>query len=198
MPKTKVRNVPTHGIKFEYDLGNGERHVQVHPVKVRLAVKPVVLELKAEDILASMKANGIANSLKCSMAMCCRREVDKFPHPYVGPIDWFKSTAFVVSKQNKNGIPTEAYRYKHRDDIAKYNDSKAGYQRLLKMVEAGGGSVPIKLLPSPSRAGQQRTGVPMGKTTGTRRKPGATGRFMKQRFASNVPYPGLDTKKKED
>src|SRR5215468_6585367 len=70
--KKATRRVPYHKITFEYDLGNGETHVQVHQVKVKLATKVVILELKAEDVLASLRAGGIANSLKCSMAMCCR------------------------------------------------------------------------------------------------------------------------------
>lgn len=164
--KRKIRKPSRHTFNFKI-VGDGETRIHSVKAKVTRASKPVTLTLDPADVERSIKLGGVANTQTCSMAVCAKRQAERFPHPVEGYIDWQYSTAYVVSK-TKNGLPVECYAYEHKDNIAKLNDSKGGQKKLLAELRETGPRE-IKLLPIRHRV---RPGRPAGKKDGSRtRKP---------------------------
>lgn len=106
--------------------------------KVINATRPVTLRLTADDVQQSMRLGGIGNTQTCSMAVCAQRNADAFNHPVEGYIDWQYSRAYVVTKVNREGMPSECVVYNHSDDIAKVNDTKGGQKQLLADLTVNG------------------------------------------------------------
>jgi hypothetical protein len=163
--KRKIRKPSRHTFNFKI-VGDGETRIHSVKAKVTRASTPVTLTLKPEDVERSIKLGGVANTQTCSMAVCAKRQAERFPHPVDGYIDWQYSTAYVVSK-TKDGLPSECFAYRHNDSIAKLNDSKGGQRKLLAELKANGPRE-IKLLPIRYRPREE--GRPRGKNDGSRAK----------------------------
>lgn len=132
---------------MRFDLG-GPRPV-VHHVKVVKSKSklPVDLELDGDDVRRAMALKGHGDATRCAGAVCGKRLAYLFPHPVLF-IDWTQSRAYVVTKLDKNGMPSECVCYIHRDEVAKLFDRPSGYKQLLKVIEDNGGTLKIKLTPS--------------------------------------------------
>jgi hypothetical protein len=179
---TKIlKKAPRHAFKFKVQTGEGETpKVLTAWADVRRARKPVELILTADDVRRSIALKGVGNTQTCSMAVCSKRQADKFPHPVQGYIDWQYRTAFVVSKVSaETGLSVACVAYEHRDSIAKLNDTKGGQQKLLTQLEADGDRV-IRLNPIKYR--ERPKGRAKGKKDGSRgSRPAAVGANL--RFA---------------
>lgn len=175
------RRTNRHPFKFKVKTNNGVEQVLASWAKVVRATKTVELTLTAADVRRSISLGGIGNTQTCSMAVCAKREEQKFPHPVEGYIDWQYSRAYVVTKVSKEtGMPIACVVYMHNDDIAKLNDSKGGQQKLLKDLEENGDRV-IRLKPVKKDHGRN-PGRPRGRRDGSRSsRPAAMG--AKLRFA---------------
>lgn len=150
--------------------------------RVVLARQAVNLTLEEEDIVNSIKADGVGNTQLCAMAMCARRQKHDFPHPYEGYIDWYYSTAYVVSKRSKEtGLPIECVKYEHHDGVARLNDSAKGQRTLLAKVKKEGG-IEIRLVPPRQRIGESKKGG-TGRVTGERSARSGLGSGSNLRFA---------------
>lgn len=134
-----------HRHAFRFKLSNGK--VTTWWAKVVPAKKDVYLELEKEHVIESIKLRGVGNTQTCSMAICAGRQAESFPHAVEGFIDWFYSRAFIVSKLNRDGLPSECYEYMHSDSIAQLNDTRGGQKKLLAELEAAGGKRIIHLRP---------------------------------------------------
>jgi len=141
----------------------------------------VFLPLKSEHVKESMRQKGAGNTQTCSMAVCAQRESECFSHAVEGYIDWFYKRAFVVSKLNKNGLPSECYVYAHNDGIGQLNDTPGGQKKLLEELEAEGGERIIHLLVPPKSTGRNPKPHGWGKRDGKRSKTQPRG--AKLRFA---------------
>ena len=111
------------------------------------AKRDVFLPLKVEHVREFIRLNGVGNTQTCSMAVCAKHNADCFPHKVEGYIDWFDSRAFVVSRLNKNGLPSACYAYAHSDGIGRTNDTAGGQRKLLDELEKAGGERVIHLRP---------------------------------------------------
>jgi hypothetical protein len=161
--KRKIRKPSRHTFNFKI-VGDGETRIHSVKAKVHRASKPVTLILRPEDVERSIKLGGVANTQTCSMAVCAKRQADRFPHTVDGYIDWQYSTAYVVSK-TKDGLPSECYAYRHNDNIAKLNDSKGGQKKLLAELKESGPRE-VNLLPIKYR--EREPGRARGKDDGSR------------------------------
>jgi hypothetical protein len=163
----KVRKSPRHIFRFKIDGGSGRSRTVTAKAKVTRARKGVDLVLTADDVRQSIEMKGLGNTQTCSMAICAKRHASDFPHPVEGYIDWQYSTAYVVTKVNKDtALPSACVVYKHYDSIAKLNDSKGGQQELLKQLEADGDRL-IRLHPV-DRVRKQKPGRSAGRKDGSR------------------------------
>ena len=160
--------------------------------KVLPGKQDVFLPLLDKHVEESIRLKGVGNSMTCSMAVCATREKHRFPHRVEGFIEWLYSRAYIVSRRDKNGMPSECYVYAHSDDIAHLNDSKAGQRKLLEQLQAQGGERIIHLRPIvQERAKQDRRNRdrPRGRQDGSRTR--TMPRGAKLRFAvaqmSGVP-----------
>lgn len=172
-----------HAFKFKLPTMDGKENFLTVMANTIQATKPVRLELAADDVRRSIKLRGVGNTQTCTMAVCAKRQADKFPHPVDGYIDWQYSRAYVVSKINpKTGFPSSCYVYEHKDDIAKINDTLGGQQQLLRELEKSGNRI-IHLRPFQKRPSKAGTLKGAGKKDGSRSsKPiprGARLRFAK-------------------
>lgn len=169
-----------HAFRFKIKTPSGDTKILTHWAKIVPAKRDVYLPLKAEHVKASMKLRGVGNTQTCSMAVCASRESECFPHPVEGYIDWYYSRAFVVSKLDKNGLPSECYEYLHSDHIAQLNDTRGGQRKLLAQLEANGDRI-IHLRPmrKPINTGKRR-GPPTARDGSRTRSPS---RGAKLRFA---------------
>ena len=157
-PKKSVYADVKHAFLYEMIYPNGKRKINKAWAKVRLAKKPVTLVLEPDHVRESITKDGIGNTAKCSVAVCTYHHADKFPHNVEGHTDFTYSRAFIVSKVDKIGLPSECYVYEHRaDHLAKLNDSPSGQQKLLKQLEDDGPLV-IELKPHRVRSEVGRPG----------------------------------------
>ena len=166
---------------FHFTLPNGK--ITRVPCKVRYGTKTVDLELTAEHVRKSIDAEGYGNTQTCVMALCVKDLAANFPHPVDGYVDWTYNRAYVVSKLNKNGWPSECVVYKHGDAIAKHFDKKKeeGVIELWKNLRDEGPQT-ITLHPVKARIGEAKKhaekGAPRKRGTPHRKQPkGAALRF---------------------
>ena len=89
------------------------------------------------------------------MAICCYQQRDAFPHKIEGHVDWNYSRAFVVSKIDKLGLPSECVAYEHNSEIARLNDTAEGLKMLLKRI-ANEGPITVHLRPYRKRSKDYR------------------------------------------
>lgn len=181
MKRRKPRN--KHYFKFKL----GGNRTATAPAIVRDATEQVKLLLREEHVKESMAAHGVGDTQNCSMAVCAKRQADAFSHPVEGYIDWQYSRAYVVSKTNKYGLPSECYVYRHNSDVAKLNDSLNGQKRLLAKLQQQG---PMEIMLHPitkicrNRPDNTiRAGRPQGSETGERSSRAVSLRGPKARFA---------------
>jgi len=154
-------------------------NVQTSWAKVIEPKSDVYLPLKAEHVRESIKLKGVGNITTCSMAICARREKDAFGHVVEGYIDWTYNRAWVVSRLDRDGYPSECYVYAHNDGIGRLNDTLRGQKKLLAELEAEGGERIIHLrVPKRSTHGKEKRG---SKRDGSRTR--VQPRGARQRFA---------------
>lgn len=180
MAATK-RKSHKHAFRFQ---GGGGKEAKIITcwAKVIRSTTGVYLALKAEHVRESIKRRGVGNTQTCSMAICAQSSQEAFPHSVEGFIDWFYSRAYVVSRCDKNGLPSECYLYEHSDGIAQLNDTKGGQKKLLEELEQAGGERIIHLRPAPRyKGGTAYRKTPAGRRDGSRTKVLARG--AKLRFA---------------
>ena len=145
------------------------------------ATRDVFVPLKVEHVREAIKLNGVGNTQKCSMAICAQRESDCFPHEVEGYIDWFYHRAYIVSRVDKNGLPSECYVYAHSDGIGQLNDTPGGQRKLLEQLEEEGGERIIHLRVPPQSIGRNPKAHAAGRKDGSRTK--VQPRGAKLRFA---------------
>lgn len=186
MTKPKTKRRAKHYFRFQME-NNGHTATFMAGAKVRTPSRAVTLTVTEADVLKSMKLKGVGNTQNCTMSVCCQRHENEFNHP-VGAniIDWQYRTAYVVSKFNKDGLPSECYRYLHNSKIAHLNDTVGGQKKLLEMIREQGD---ITVVLSPRRRNDVNKKGGSGKRDGSRSTSlsGATG--AKLRYAT--AYPGL-------
>lgn len=164
--KPKVAKV-RHPFLYRVETGSGKSTVHKAWAVVKYSSKPVEIVLTAAHVRKSMQKNGVGHTSKCSMAICTYDHAEAFSHRVEGHVDWQYSRAFVVSKLDKTGLPSECYVYEHNDKgVAKMNDSAGGQQKLLDRI-AKDGPITVTLKPHRPRSEVGRPGKDR-KTTGTR------------------------------
>jgi len=174
-PKKRIRHA------FRFKVGATGK-IFTHWARVIDGKRDVYLPLKAEHVQSSIDLKGAGNTQTCSMAVCALDNADCFPHKVEGYIDWFYSRAFVVSRLDKNGIPSECYVYEHSDGIGRLNDTPGGQRKLLaELVEAGGERI-IHLRPL-KKFIHHKPGKSVGRRDGSRTKVKVQPRGAKLRFA---------------
>lgn len=114
---------------WKYKLRNG-RTVRKAALVI-YAEEPVSADLTADHVRESIRLKGVGDTQTCSMAICCTSQAGRFPHRVTGDVEWYYSRAFVGSKLDADGFVAECYVYGHHDNIAKFQDTKAGQQKLL-------------------------------------------------------------------
>jgi hypothetical protein len=174
-----------HAFRFKIKPSN---KVMTVWAKVVPAKKDVFLTLKVEHVRRAIKLRGAGNTQCCAMAVCAQTERQNFPHsvPAESYIDWYYYRAYITSRIDKNGLPSECYVYAHWDGIGRLNDTMGGLQQLLKELEAAGGERIIHLLPPqrrPSIKGQGRA-VQNGRRDGSRTKVQLRGSKLRAAIAS--------------
>lgn len=162
-----------HPFYFKMVGPDGKRRTMKVLAKVLTATTAVKIVLEADHVRESIKLGGVGDTTKCAGAICMSRHADAFPHPVEGFVDFQRSRAFVASRRDANGLPTECYAYEHRHgDITKLNDNpNGGQKRLLAYIEAHG-PIEIELLPYRKRSKPGRPGKDRGKTGRRNRVPG--------------------------
>lgn len=160
--KSKVAKV-RHAFLYELVNGSGKARKRKAWATVKYTTKPVEMVLTAAHVRKSMRLDGAGNTSSCSVAVCTYNHEEAFGHPVEGHIDFQYSRAFVVSKTDKYGLPSECYVYEHNArNIAKLNDTPGGQQKLLDRIEKDG---PITITLKPHRV-RSEIGRP-GKTRPT-------------------------------
>lgn len=168
---------------FRFKVGPDEKIITVW-AKVIEAKRDVFLPLKAAHVRESIRQNGAGNTQTCSMAVCATANADNFPHKVEGYIDWFYSRAFVVSRLDKDGLPSRCYVYQHSDGIGKTNDTPGGQRKLLAELEAAGGERIIHLRPITDDRRNRSPRKPEGRSDGSRTKIQSRGAKLRFAFAS--------------
>jgi len=157
--------------------------------RVRMPSRDVEIVLEATHVRKSRRLKGAGTTDRCSVAVCALDHADKFPHKVEGHIDFQYSRCFVVSKDDKRGLPAECYVYEHNvPEIAKLNDSRGGYRKLLKRIEREGPLV-IRLTPKRTRHRRGRSG--RGRPTVGTRAPENRGRGARLRYSTAIKLGGL-------
>ena len=122
--------------------------------------------LTADHVRKSMKAHGAGSTSACAMAICTYNHADSFGHNVEGHIDFNYSRAFVVTKLDKQGLPSKCKVYEHNArNIARLNDTPGGQQKLLEMIQKDG---PITVTLKPHRVRSE-----IGRSGKTRKPTGA-------------------------
>lgn len=144
---TKSIKTATRRHIMRFDLG-GPRPI-IHHVKVvrPKSLAPVPISLTSQDVLIAVAQKGHGDASRCAGAVCGKRHGHLFPHPVLF-IDWTPSRAYVVTKLDKNGMPSECVTYIHRDEVASLFDRPSGYKQLLKQIDSNGGELKITLTPA--------------------------------------------------
>lgn len=187
-----MRNEHRHEFLFECKRPDGTKYEMKIPAKVRTPKKKVEFHITEEDVLRSMKLRGVGNSQTCTVACGLWRDSTAFSHPVVGPIEFFHSTCFVGSKNDKRGHVAECYRYKHNfAAIAKTNDKPGGQKALLEKIKRDG-PITITLWPRKRRDRSKMGGTGHG-SDGTRstRLIGAKLRHANAMAGLSVAQPGV-------
>lgn len=190
---TKTKRRATHQIRHTF-YGKMfhplDDSTTINKVKARVipAKKPVDLVLEYDHVAKSIKLKGVGSTTSCTMAVCAGAQKDAFPHKVYPILDWTYSRAFITSKLDRNGFPSECYCYEHNDDIAKLNDTTGGQRKLAKKLKADGPMV-IKLKPYRKRSDLGRPGAGR-KSSGARSRLGVG---AKLRYATMIAggVPGL-------
>lgn len=152
-----------HKFLYRWEDAAGKQRVIEAWARVRHPRRAVSLTVEAKHVRRSIERDGIGDTANCSMAVCTCQHADAFPHAVEGHIDWTYTRAFVVSKVNRHGLPSECYVYDHNDEIARMNDSRGGQLKLLKLLEENGPRT-ITLTPKRMRSKPGRSGTPRGRT----------------------------------
>jgi hypothetical protein len=166
---------------FQFKIAGQKNTLKVR-ARRRDAKKDVTLTLTIDDLNRSEAMDGAGDTQRCAMAVCAKRQSQSFPHPVLGYIDWTYRTADVVSKIDKDGLPSECIYYEHRDEIAPLFDTKEGRKKLRAYLNKHG-ERKIVLTPPRDRRGHNannKEGKKVG-ARGPRRKPSLTGANL--RFA---------------
>jgi hypothetical protein len=178
-----------HKFLYRWEDASGKRRTIEAWAKVREATRAVTLVVKPEHVLKSIRRKGVGDTANCSMAICAVDNAEAFPHQVEGHIDWTYTRAFVVSRVDRNGLPSECVVYDHNDDIARLNDSNNGQRKLLRQLEADGPRE-ITLTPKRKRSKVGRPGKGR-KKVGTRdveqRLRGGKLRYAVAQLASEQP-----------
>lgn len=174
-----------HAFLVQVVTGSGRVEIKKKMAKVRRARKQVTLVLTAGHVERSIKLGGRGDTGKCAMAICTYDHAKNFPHRVEGHVDWQYSRAFVVSKCDTLGLPSECYAYEHDSNIARKQDTpprksdgKTGQQLLLERIRKNG-PVLVTLRPYRQRSVEGRVGHNR-KSTGVRSpfKHGAGQRYL--------------------
>lgn len=152
-----------HTFLYKWEDNNGKEHVIKAKAKVRHPSRAVTLTIKPEHVLKSIRRKGVGHTANCAMAICTTDHTESFPHKVEGHIDWTYTRAFVVSKVDRNGLPSECYVYDHWDDVARLNDTLNGQQKLLRQLQEEGPRQ-ITLTPKRLRSKKGRSGKGRKKT----------------------------------
>lgn len=163
---------------FRFKVGASGK-IMTHWARVIPGKRDIYLPLKAEHVRKSLELKGAGNTQTCSMAVCALANSDCFPHKVEGYIDWFYRRAYVVSRLDKNGIPSECYVYAHRDGIGQMNDTPGGQRKLLRELEESGGERIIHM--HPIKDDSRKRSPATGRRDGSRTK--VQPRGAKLRFA---------------
>jgi hypothetical protein len=153
-PKSKFSTV-RHPFLFSITRGDGTTVVKRVWAKVVMATEPVTLTVTEEHIRRAIAVGGIGNTSRCTMAICCYQQQEAFPHKIEGHVDWNYSRAFVVTKTDKLGLPSECVAYEHSSGIARLNDTPDGLEVLLKRI-ADNGPITVTLRPYRKRSEEDR------------------------------------------
>lgn len=192
--KTTTPKTNRHAFRFKATIGD-ESHVFTTWAKVKRATQKVVLTLTEADVSRALAFDGKGNSQECAMAVCAKRQRDKFPHPVEGYIDWNYNSAHVVTRVNKDGQPTHCVGYRHFDKIAKLFDTDAGLKKLKAELRAKG---PRDITLHPSVRAKQYAGAPTGKKTGERSSKPKPVPYKGARLRYSMIKPGVVLPPKED
>jgi hypothetical protein len=179
--KTKRRAATRHPFRFKTKDALGKVRIQIQWAKMVPGTREVTLPLTAADVKRSIDARGAGNTQTCAMAVCAQRNQACFPHPVEGYIDWQYTRAYVVSAVNKDGTIKKCVAYRHRDNIARLNDTPGGQRKLLTDLAENGDRL-IRLLPYATRRGKTKPGAGEGRRTYTRSSKPA-GHGARLRFA---------------
>lgn len=164
--KAKVAKV-RHPFLYRMQNGDGTSKLRKAWATVKYTTKPVDMVLTAAHIRKAIKAKGAGTTSCCAVAICSYNHSDVYPHNVEGHIDFNYTRAFVVSKVDKTGLPSECYVYEHdARDIAFLNDTPGGLKKLLAMIEKDG-PITVKLKPHRVRSEIGRPGKAR-KATGVR------------------------------
>jgi hypothetical protein len=156
-----------HPFLYRLENGDGTSKVRKAWATVKYATKDVQLVLTAAHLRRSIKAQGAGTTSHCAVAICAYNHSDAFPHNVEGHIDFNYSRAFVVSKGDKHGLPSNCVVYEHdARDIAKLNDTPGGQQKLLERIERDG-PITVTLKAHRQRSAPGRNGA-VRKPTGVR------------------------------
>ena len=169
-----------HRFYYKITDTNGKERLLSSAATVRIPKKEALLTLTAADVANSIERDGVGNTQTCSMAVCANRQAEAFSHDTEGFIDWTYSRAYVVSKVNRSGLPSECYVYSHNDSIARMNDSPGGQRKLLAELTKNG-SRSIRLIPERGVGAHGPFPLIPSVRTGERAKRSAKG--AKARFA---------------
>lgn len=192
--KTKSKYAKVrHTFLYRWEDANGKMHVIRAKARVKHPSRAVVLTLRPEHVKKSIKREGVGDTANCTMAICASDHATSFPHAVEGHIDWTYTRAFVVSKVNRDGLPTECYVYDHRDDIARFQDTAGGQTRLLSFLEKMGERqivlFPKRIRSKKGRPGKGRKGS--GARDVERRLRGGRLRYAVAQMASDRPGEAL-------
>jgi hypothetical protein len=168
-----------HLFLYKLQLPDGGEKLMRHAAKVVHATEPVALQLDAGTVERSMKIDGAGNTAKCSGSVCIYEHRDLFPHPVIGWTDFTYSRAFIASKLDSHGLPSECVAYEHDNNaMARLNDGPDGHKKLLAKIRKYG-PITLRLKPYRPRSEVGRPGAHRA-TTGVRsplRRIGANLRF---------------------
>ena len=152
-----------HPFLFSITRGDGNTAVKKVWAKVKMATKPVTLTVTEAHVRRAFAMGGVGNTSRCTMALCCYQQQDAFPHKIEGHVDWNYTRAFVVTKTDKLGLPSECVAYEHDSEIARLNDTAGGLRVLLKRIVEDG-PITVHLRPYRKRS---EDGRPAGSRNNT-------------------------------
>lgn len=98
------------------------------------------MDLTEDHVQRAIDANGYGDAQNCAGAVCIKAHADMIPHKFTGYVDFWDTRAFISCRNNTNtNLPSDCVGWKHNHpEIAKLFDTRAGLQKLLKMVRENG------------------------------------------------------------